>query len=81
MPEVKIYLRTKGNGPAVVFLHGYPQTHVCWHAVAPELSKQFFVVVPDLPGYGMSDSPAPGTDHSAHSKRTMASILVDLMKN
>ena len=77
--QAKIFLRAKGNGPAVLLLHGYPQTHACWHAVAPKLARQFFIVVPDLPGYGMSGKPKPDTGHMAHSKRTMAGILVDVM--
>ena len=34
-----IFCRFKGNGPPLLLLHGYPQTHVMWHKTAPELSK------------------------------------------
>ena len=79
LPEGKIFLRAGGKGQGLLLLHGYPQTHVCWHAVAPELSKRFFVVVPDLPGYGMSEICVSNRDQSAYSKRSMAAILAELM--
>ena len=41
-----------GNGPAVLLLHGYPQTHVEWRKIAPELAKSYTLVMPDLRGYG-----------------------------
>jgi len=43
-----------GEGPPVLLLHGYPETHACWHAVAPALAARYTVIVPDLPGYGTS---------------------------
>ncbi len=42
----------KGDGPPVLLLHGYPETHVTWHKVAPRLAERFSVYVPDLRGYG-----------------------------
>ena len=48
----KIFCRFKGNGPPLLLLHGYPQSHVMWHKTAPELSKYFTVIVADLRGYG-----------------------------
>ena len=48
----KIFCRIKGNGPPLLLLHGYPQTHVMWNKTAPELSKNFTLVVADLRGYG-----------------------------
>ena len=50
----KIFCRFKGNGPPLLLLHGYPQTHVMWHKTAPELSKYFTIIVADLRGYGDS---------------------------
>src|SRR5512146_3183189 len=41
-----------GSGPPVLLLHGYPQTHVMWHQVAPALARHFTVICPDLRGYG-----------------------------
>jgi haloacetate dehalogenase len=39
--EVTLQVAVGGHGPPVVLLHGYPQTHVCWHAVAPRLAGEF----------------------------------------
>jgi len=65
--------------PVLLLLHGFPQTHVMWHRVAQQLHKDFYLVMPDLRGYGDS-SKAPGLpDHSSYSKRTMAQDMVDVM--
>ena len=48
----QIRLRRGGLGPPLLLLHGNPQTHVMWHAVAPTLAERFTVVCPDLRGYG-----------------------------
>ncbi len=70
---VSINLRYGGGGAPVLLLHGYPQTHVMWHKVAPALAPHFTVVAPDLRGYGDSDKPPPAPgDSSAYCKRTMA---------
>jgi haloacetate dehalogenase len=68
-----------GAGPALLLLHGYPQTHLCWRLVAPELARRFTIVCPDLKGYGDSDAPAPDPDSSNYSKRAIAAELVELM--
>jgi haloacetate dehalogenase len=75
----EIHLRLGGSGPPVLLLHGYPQTHVAWHKVAPHLAESFTVVVPDLRGYGDSAAPAPDAHHVVYSKRAMAQDLVDVM--
>jgi haloacetate dehalogenase len=77
--ETEIFLRTAGDGPPVLLIHGYPQTHTCWHAVAPQLAEHFSVVVPDLRGYGASDKPPPDAEHRAYSKRAMARDLAEVM--
>lgn len=69
---VRINVRTAGEGPAVLFLHGYPQTHLIWHRVAPLLAEGFSVVLADLRGYGDSDKPPSDPRHLAYAKRTMA---------
>lgn len=61
----------------MVLLHGYPQTHVARHAVAPRLAERFTVVCPDLRGYGASDKP-DARDADTYSKRTMAADIVTL---
>ena len=68
-----------GSGPPLLLLHGYPQTHFMWHAVAPELAEQFHVVCPDLRGYGDSSKPPSTADHTPYSKRAMASDLAQIM--
>ncbi|MFC7649771.1 alpha/beta hydrolase [Streptosporangium lutulentum] len=56
----------------MLLLHGYPQTHLIWHHVAPVLARKHTVVLTDLRGYGDSDKPASTPDHGAYSKRAMA---------
>ena len=61
--DADINLRVGGKGEALVLLHGYPQTHVCWHKMAPILRENFTVIIPDLRGYGDSVGPDPDTDN------------------
>jgi len=77
--EAELYLRLGGNGPPLLLLHGYPQTHVAWHRVAPLLARDFTLVIPDLRGYGASTGPAPDPAHRNYSKRVMAEDMVALM--
>jgi len=69
-----------GKGPAVLLLHGYPQTHCIWHRIAPQLAKKYTVVAADLRGYGDSSKPAGLPDHSNYSKRAMALDQVEAMQ-
>jgi len=71
----------RGEGAPVLLLHGYPQTHVMWHLVAPSLAEFFTVVATDLRGYGDSSKPEGGTDHTGYSKRAMAADQVEAMQN
>ncbi len=66
--------------PPLLLLHGFPQTHVMWHRVAPVLARDFALVLPDLRGYGDSDKPASDATHAAYSKRTTAADIVALMR-
>ena len=68
------------QGPAILFLHGYPQTCAMWHRVAPHFADRFNVVAADLRGYGDSGKPASGADHATYSKRAMAADQVALMR-
>src|SRR5262245_5010592 len=78
--ETGIFLRRFGSGPAVLLLHGFPQTHLMWRAVAPLLARRFTVICADLRGYGRSGCPASGPDHAAYAKRAMANDMVSLMR-
>lgn len=60
-----------GSGPPLLLLHGWPETRMCWAAVAPALAARFTVVVPDLRGYGRSGKPQSGQPLD-YAKRTMA---------
>ena len=64
-----------GEGPALLLLHGYPQTGQMWRKMTPALIGQFSVVCPDLRGYGDSEKPRDGFD-----KRTMAKDMAELMR-
>ena len=68
-----------GSGPPLLLLHGYPQSHVMWHKIAPRLAQDFTVVAPDLRGYGDSGKPAGNPEHMNYSKRVMAQDQVDVM--
>ncbi len=68
-----------GDGPPVLLLHGYPQTHVMWHKVAPLLGAGFTVVAPDLRGYGDSGKPPSDGDLNIYCKRTTAQDQVEVM--
>jgi haloacetate dehalogenase len=70
---------TGGSGPPLLLLHGYPETHVMWHRLAPKLAERFTVVAADLRGYGDSSKPPDGENHFNHSKRAMAQDQVELM--
>jgi haloacetate dehalogenase len=76
-PEINLVV--DGKGPPLLLLHGFPQTHVCWHKVAPSLASDFTVVAADLRGYGDSGKPPTDTQHLAYSKRAMAQDQVEVM--
>ena len=70
-----------GKGSPVLLLHGIPETHLLWRKVAPLLSRDFYLVITDLRGYGDSSKPPGGNDHAAYSKRAMAQDQVEVMKH
>ena len=74
-----INLRRGGEGPPVLLLHGYPQTHAMWHRLAPLLAGEFSLVMPDLRGYGDSSKPPTDDRHEPYSKRAMALDLAQVM--
>jgi haloacetate dehalogenase len=79
--DVTLRVRHGGSGPALLLLHRHPQTHLMWHAVAPELAKHFTVIAPDLRGYGESSKPESTPDHLPYSKRVMAQDQIALMQH
>jgi haloacetate dehalogenase len=78
--ETSIFVRWSGSGPPILLLHGFPQTHLMWHSVAPRLARRFTVVCADLRGYGASGCPASTPDHAPYSKRAMARDMVVVME-
>lgn len=75
-----INLVQKGSGKPVLLLHGYPETHVCWHRVAPLLAEHFTVICSDLRGCGDSSKPAGDPEHLNYSKRMMGQDQVEVMQ-
>jgi len=74
-----VHAMVGGEGAPLLLLHGYPQTHLMWHACAPLLAEHFTVVATDLSGYGDSLRPVPTSDHVPHSKRALALDQVQAM--
>lgn len=79
-PVGKIFARVGGEGPPVVLIHGFPQTHAEWHGIAPELAKTHTVVCPDLRGYGWSTAPHGDGGKALYSKRGMGEDIVAVME-
>jgi haloacetate dehalogenase len=77
--EAEIFALTGGSGPPLLLLHGFPQTHVMWHAVAARLAARFSLVIADLRGYGNSRGPAPDAAHRRYAKRAMGGDMIDVM--
>jgi haloacetate dehalogenase len=77
--ETTIFFRRKGTGPPLLLLHGFPETHLMWHRVAPILADEFTVVCADLRGYGASGKPPSTPDHAPYAKSAMARDMVHLM--
>jgi haloacetate dehalogenase len=77
----EVFARFGGRtgAPPLLLLHGFPQTHAIWHRIARQLKDDFFLVMPDLRGYGDSAKPAGLPQHENYSKRTMALDMVELM--
>jgi haloacetate dehalogenase len=70
-----------GSGPPLLLLHGYPQSHVMWHKVAPVLAKHFTVAAADLRGYGDSDKPQSDKAHLVYSKRSTGNDQLAAMRS
>jgi haloacetate dehalogenase len=79
LPWGRAFARSHGQGPALLLLHGYPQSHIEWHRIAPQLAEKFTVVAMDLRGYGWSSVPA-SEGGTQYTKRLMAQDAVDVME-
>jgi haloacetate dehalogenase len=77
--ETTIYVQRSGNGPGLLLLHGFPQTHLMWRDVVPMLEQHFTVICADLRGYGNSGCPVSDIDHYPYSKRAMARDMAIVM--
>ena len=75
----KIIFYSRGSGPPVLLLHGYPQYSLMWEETAFILSEKYTTIIPDLRGYGESAKPKGLPDHSNYSKRAMAKDLIKIM--
>ena len=71
---------TAGNGPPVLMLHGDPQTHLCWHRLAPRLTDRFSVVLTDIRGRGETHKPGHDAARNAYTKRKMAVEQLAVMR-
>ncbi len=78
---ININVAHGGKGQPLLLLHGYPQTNLMWHKLVPVLSDKYYIVCPDLRGYGKSSKPGGLPDHSNYSKRTMAADMAAVMKH
>lgn len=76
---LRLRVAIMGQGEPLVLLHGHPQNHLTWRKIAPDLSRQFTVIMPDLRGYGDSDKPESDSHHRAYSKKRMAEDVALLM--
>jgi haloacetate dehalogenase len=79
--DSSIFIRRGGSGAPLLLLHGFPETHVMWHRIAPALAEHFTVVCADLRGYGASGKPESKPDHSPYSKSAMALDMVRVMQD
>jgi pimeloyl-ACP methyl ester carboxylesterase len=77
--ETEIFVRNAGRGPAILFLHGFPQTHIMWRRIAPAFATTCSVVCADLRGYGASGKPPSTADHTPYTKRAMALDMIRAM--
>ena len=76
-----IRVRHGGSGPPLLLLHGYPNNHVLWYAVAARLAERYHVVLADLRGYGDSSLPEPGPNLVNYSFRVMAEDMIEVMES
>ncbi len=78
--DIQVAVTIGGSGPALLLLHGHPQTSALWHRVATRLSESYTVVAADLRGYGDSSKPVGSKGHVNYSKRVMAQDQIRMMR-
>ena len=71
--------RVGGTGPAVLCLHGYPQTHAIYYKIAPLIQDKVTLILPDLRGYGDAPKPKSDAQHMPYAKREMAKDMMQIM--
>src|SRR6266545_4373069 len=79
--DASYFVSQGGTGPPLLLLHGFPETHVCWHRIAPRLAQAHRVVAPDVRGYCASEAPLGGPLGEGYTKQEMAADLVTLMSD
>jgi len=79
-PDGSVLTLVAGDGPPILMLHGDPQTHLCWHHQATQLTDRHTVILADLRGRGESHKPQPGTGLASYAKRTMATEMREVMR-
>ena len=78
---IRMHATTTGQGPTVLLLHGFPDTHIVWRKQVPVLAAAGFrVLAPDLRGYGRSDAPGGIYDYTLEKLRGDVLSLLDVLK-
>jgi pimeloyl-ACP methyl ester carboxylesterase len=78
---IHMHVTTAGQGPAILLLHGFPDTHQVWRKQVPVLAGAGFrVVAPDLRGYGRTDAPPHILDYTLDKVRADVLGLLDTLK-
>jgi pimeloyl-ACP methyl ester carboxylesterase len=78
---IRIHAATTGQGPVILLLHGFPDTHMVWRKQLPALAGAGFrVIAPDLRGYGRSDAPPHVLDYTLDKIRADVLGLLDGLK-
>jgi pimeloyl-ACP methyl ester carboxylesterase len=77
---IHIHATTTGQGPVILLLHGFPDTHIVWRKQVPVLaSAGFRVLAPDLRGYGRTDAPPGILDYTLDKLRGDVLGLLDAL--
>jgi len=69
------FFQRPGSGTPVILIHGYPLDHTIWQPMIPFLEKEARLIIPDLPGHGLSET----TDEN-YSIERMADDIAGLME-